>query len=166
MKKKCGCGRAGPDGENKENNITGAKRLRWTEERRCAFETVLDYCRLKREKNPPKAYLVSAGLEPLSFTCLFPNWVPDEHVTEINAQDGSSQGEIQSIEKVLERLKRTTYSLEELQERPTPEGVDPSKLESYLNDDDFQDVMEMTKADFYALPSWKQNQLRKKNGLF
>ena len=75
-----------PDGENKSNNITGAKRLRWAGERRCAFETVLDYCRLKREENPPKAYLVSAGLEPLSFTCLFPDWVPSDHVSEINAQ--------------------------------------------------------------------------------
>ena len=53
-------------------------------------------------------------------------------------QDGVAHGEVQSISEVLERLRRMTYSLEELQVRPTPEGVDPSKLESYLNDDDFQ----------------------------
>lgn len=45
---------------------------------------------------------------------------------------------MQSIQDVLDRLKRTTYSLNELQERPPPEGVDPTRLESYLNDDDFQ----------------------------
>ena len=41
------------------------------------------------------------------------------------------------IGEVLERLKRTTYTLGELQVRPLPEGVDPTRLESYLSDDDF-----------------------------
>lgn len=53
-------------------------------------------------------------------------------------QDGKSAGEMQSIQEVLDRLKRTTYALSELQVRPPPEGVDPTKLESYLTDDDFQ----------------------------
>ena len=33
---------------------------------------------------------------------------------------------------------RKEYSLEELKQKPPPEGVDPSRLESYLNEDDFQ----------------------------
>ena len=43
-----------------------------------------------------------------------------------------------SIREVLDRLKRTTYTLAELQVRPLPDGVDPTRLESYLDDDDFQ----------------------------
>ena len=31
-------------------------------------------------------------------------------------------------------LSRTEYSWEELQERPLPPGVDPAKIETYLND--------------------------------
>ena len=48
------------------------------------------------------------------------------------------EAEVESIESVLERLKRATYTLSELQVRPPPEGVDPTRLESYLNADDFQ----------------------------
>ena len=33
---------------------------------------------------------------------------------------------------------RTQFSLEELKKKPLPEGVDPSKLETYLSDKDFE----------------------------
>ena len=35
-------------------------------------------------------------------------------------------------------LSRTEYSWEELQVRPLPPGVDPAKIESYLNDTVFR----------------------------
>ena len=38
----------------------------------------------KNQSSPPPAYLVYAGLEPLSFTNMFPAWQVDESVTEIN----------------------------------------------------------------------------------
>lgn len=104
--------------------------------------------------------------------------------------------------------------MSELQVRPLPEGVDPTRLESYLTVDDFQvrqsitfvhkkktkgkffldcfllrpsvinlfenwffliyfsltfilkETMGMTKPEFYALPAWRQTQLRKETGLF
>ena len=34
--------------------------------------------------SPPPAFMVYAGLEPLSFTNLFPFWTVDENVREIN----------------------------------------------------------------------------------
>lgn len=134
--------------------------------------------------------------------------------THCRIQDGKSSGESQSIQDVLDRLKRTAYPLSELQVRPPPEGVDPTKLESYLTDDDFQvrpsittfffhlfdwlsghplltpssleivfclflffcgglrcvnptqETMGMSKMEFYALPAWRQTQLRKETGLF
>lgn len=58
--------------------------------------------------------------------------------SKLTLQEGRSQDEIQSIQDVLDRLKRTTYSLNELQVRPPPEGVDPTRLESYLTQEDFQ----------------------------
>ena len=36
--------------------------------------------------NPPKAYLVHAGLEPLTFVNLFPFWQHREDVAELNKQ--------------------------------------------------------------------------------
>ena len=43
-----------------------------------------------------------------------------------------------SLETTLAELSRSTYSWEELQRRPLPDGVDPAKLEKYLSDQDFQ----------------------------
>ena len=63
-------------------------------------------------------------------------------------------------------------------------GVDPSKIESYLSDEDFevrssidlvpsldafsflQREFHMTKDDFYALPYWKQTNVKKPLGFF
>lgn len=42
----------------------------------------------KRPKNPPKAYLVYAGLEPLTFTNLFPFWEVREDVMKLNKEVG------------------------------------------------------------------------------
>ena len=43
-----------------------------------------------------------------------------------------------SLEATLSELSRSTYSWEELRQRPLPDGVDPAKLEKYLTDEDFQ----------------------------
>lgn len=80
-----------PEQPDTDNTSTGSSKLRWTSERRCALETVVDYCRLKHEGQtdrsaPPSAYLISAGLEPLAFTALFPDWTVDERVAQLNLQ--------------------------------------------------------------------------------
>ena len=43
-----------------------------------------------------------------------------------------------SLEIVLDQLSKDIYSWDELQQRPLPDGVDPSRLERYLSDDDFE----------------------------
>ncbi|XP_068092060.1 villin-1-like [Hyperolius riggenbachi] len=47
-----------------------------------------------------------------------------------------------------------------------PDGVDPSKKEMYLSDGDFANIFGMPKAQFYQLPKWKQQNVKKQNGLF
>ena len=42
------------------------------------------------------------------------------------------------MEIVLQQLSKSNYSWEELQQRPLPDGVDPSRLEKYLSDNDFE----------------------------
>ena len=42
------------------------------------------------------------------------------------------------IEDELAKYSRTRFTLEELSKRPVPEGVDPSKLETYLSDEEFK----------------------------
>ncbi|MEQ2203185.1 hypothetical protein XENOCAPTIV_026145, partial [Xenoophorus captivus] len=92
----------------------------------------------KNEKKPQKSYLIHAGLEPLTFTNMFPSWEHREDVAEITER-------IILVEDVLARLCQNTYPLAQLQARPLPEGVDPLRLEIYLSDTDFE-VCQRTKT--------------------
>ncbi|RVE58809.1 hypothetical protein OJAV_G00197440 [Oryzias javanicus] len=47
-----------------------------------------------------------------------------------------------------------------------PEGVDPSQREEHLSDMDFESLLGTNRADFQRLPKWRQNDLKKKAGLF
>ena len=75
-------------------------------------------------------------------------------------------GEMLSVEELLHKLQQTRYTWDELQERPLPEGVDPLKIEAYLEEEEFEEVLAMTKEEFYGLPNWKQIDLKKEAGLF
>lgn len=59
---------------------------------------------------------------------------------------------------------RTCYTLEELK-KPI-EGVDWSKREMFLSDEDFHSLFRMTRRDYISLPTWKQKQAKKDAGIF
>ncbi|XP_030908280.2 supervillin isoform X4 [Melopsittacus undulatus] len=149
-----------------ENKIAGSARIRWATDRKCAMETVLRYCKGKNVKKPPKSYLIHAGLEPLTFTNMFPSWEHREDIAEITEMDADVSNQIILVEDVLAKLCKTVYPLADLLARPLPEGVDPLKLEIYLSDQDFEVALEMTREEYNALPSWKQVNLKKAKGLF
>uniref|UniRef100_A0A674I4R0 Supervillin n=1 Tax=Terrapene triunguis TaxID=2587831 RepID=A0A674I4R0_9SAUR len=149
-----------------ENKITGSARIRWATDRKCAMETVLQYCRGKNVKKPPKSYLIHAGLEPLTFTNMFPSWEHREDIAEITEMDAEVSNQIILVEDVLAKLCKTVYPLADLLARPLPEGADPLKLEIYLSDEDFEAALEMTRDEYNALPSWKQVNVKKAKGLF
>ncbi|XP_019386805.1 PREDICTED: supervillin isoform X10 [Crocodylus porosus] len=149
-----------------ENKIAGSARIRWASDRKCAMETVLQYCKGKNVKKPPKSYLIHAGLEPLTFTNMFPSWEHREDIAEITEMDAEVSNQIILVEDVLAKLCKTVYPLADLLARPLPEGVDPLKLEIYLSDVDFEVALEMTREEYNALPSWKQVNLKKSKGLF
>ncbi|XP_055532458.1 serine-rich adhesin for platelets isoform X5 [Wyeomyia smithii] len=110
-------------------------------------------------------YVVWAGLEPLEFIAMFPDWEQRDDVAEINVQDGRKSAP-QPIASSLSLLSRKEYPLSVLLERPLPEGVDPTKLELYLHEQDYQEALGLTKAEFDQLPAWKQTKLKKERGLF
>ncbi|XP_024135348.1 supervillin a isoform X2 [Oryzias melastigma] len=149
-----------------DSESTGSARIRWDSDRKLAMETVLQYCREKNEKKPPKAYLIHAGLEPLTFTNMFPCWEHREDVAEITEREAEVCNQIILVEEVLARLCKSAYPLEELLARPLPEGVDPLRLEIYLSDEDFERALEMSREEYGALPGWKQVNLKKAKGLF
>ncbi|NXU71001.1 SVIL protein, partial [Oreotrochilus melanogaster] len=149
-----------------ENKIAGSARIRWATDRKCAMETVLQYCKGKNVKKPPKSYLIHAGLEPLTFTNMFPSWEHREDIAEITEMDADVSNQIILVEDVLAKLCKTVYPLADLLARPLPEGVDPLRLEIYLSDEDFEVALEMPREEYNALPSWKQVNLKKAKGLF
>ncbi|KAL7851033.1 hypothetical protein AOLI_G00213890 [Acnodon oligacanthus] len=149
-----------------DTETPGSACIRWDADRKCAMETVLQYCREKNETNPPKSYLIHAGLEPLTFTNMFPSWEHREDIAEITEREAEVCNQIILVEDVLSRLCQSTYPLEALQSRPLPHGVDPLRLEIYLSDEDFEKALEMKREDYEALPGWKQVNVKKAKGLF
>ncbi|XP_058274853.1 supervillin isoform X4 [Hemibagrus wyckioides] len=121
-----------------DTETPGSARIRWDADRKCAMETVLRYCREKNEQNPQKSYLIHAGLEPLTFTNMFPSWEHREDIAELMEQEAEMCNQITLVEDVLARLCQSTYPLAALQTRPLPHGVDPLRLEIYLSDEDFE----------------------------
>jgi len=59
-----------------------------------------------------------------------------------------------------------TYPYSVLLNEPLPEGVDPLKLESYLSEQDFSAVFDISKQEFYTHPVWKQQEMKKRVYLF
>uniref|UniRef100_A0AAG5DD13 HP domain-containing protein n=1 Tax=Anopheles atroparvus TaxID=41427 RepID=A0AAG5DD13_ANOAO len=110
-------------------------------------------------------FVVWAGLEPLEFTAMFPEWHERDDVAEINVQDGRKSTP-QPIYDSLSLLSRREYPLAVLLERPLPEGVDPTKLELYLHEQDYPEGLGMSKDEYDQLPAWKQTKLKKERGLF
>ncbi|XP_055913669.1 uncharacterized protein LOC129947223 isoform X4 [Eupeodes corollae] len=157
--------RASPTNENR------AGVNRWISERRAALETAVSYWRAKfGEKSDKdfygiKGFVVWAGLEPVAFKALFPDWQDHEDVKEINMEDGRTNIAT-PITDVLTQLTQTEYPLSVIKERPLPEGVDPTRLELYLNDADFQEALGISRDEFDQLPLWKQTNLKKERGLF
>uniref|UniRef100_A0A673FW54 Supervillin-like n=1 Tax=Sinocyclocheilus rhinocerous TaxID=307959 RepID=A0A673FW54_9TELE len=149
-----------------DSESTGSARIRWDSDRKCAMETVLQYSKEKNEKKTPKSYLIHAGLEPLTFTNMFPGWEHREDIAEITEKEAEVCNQIILVEDVLTRLCKTAYPLADLQARPLPEGVDPLRLEIYLSDEDFEKALEMTRSEYEALPGWKQVNVKKAKGLF
>ncbi|XP_070700427.1 supervillin isoform X2 [Pempheris klunzingeri] len=149
-----------------DSECTGSARIRWDADRKCAMETVLQYCKEKNDKKPQKSYLIHAGLEPLTFTNMFPSWEHREDVAEITEREAEVCNQIILVEDVLAQLCQNTFPLAQLQARPLPEGVDPLRLEIYLSDQDFEKALEMKREEYERLLGWKQVNLKKAKGLF
>ena len=59
----------------------------------------------------------------------------------------------------------TTFPLAELQ-AGVPDGVEPTRKEEHLSEEDFMAAFKMDMGSFKALPGWKRTGLKKAAGLF
>ncbi|KAM8845237.1 supervillin-like isoform 3-T3 [Spinachia spinachia] len=149
-------------GQPEQMGSSDSARSCWHDERRCAMQTVLQYCKEMNPRRPPQAYLIFEGLEPLTFTNVFPRW---ERSLGPQTQGDAERGKLTLVQDALAQLTKTQYALEELLLSPLPEGVDPQRLEVYLSDQDFQTILQMKRDEYASLPNWKQIDLKKSKGL-
>ncbi|XP_023867357.1 supervillin isoform X8 [Salvelinus sp. IW2-2015] len=149
-------------GEPEDSETAGSACIRWANERRCAMQTVLQYCKERNPRRPLQAYLIQDGAEPLTFTNVFPRW---EKRPTPTTQGEAGRVKLTLVQDALAQLSKTQYPLEELLQTPLPEGVDPQRLEIYLSDHDFQTILEMKRDEYDSLPNWKQISLKKSKGL-
>nr|XP_050855846.1 supervillin isoform X1 [Vespula vulgaris] len=154
-----------PDSEAEDHS--GSKAVRWQAERKTTMTMAIQYWE-SIHPNITKfpIYLVWAGLEPLQFINLFPTWTYRDDIAELNMQEGRNPGEMLKVESELARLTQSTYPPAQLLQRPLPVGVDPTRLELYLSQQHFQELLGMSKEEFQELPMWKQVNLKKEVGLF
>ncbi|XP_026708804.1 villin-1 isoform X2 [Athene cunicularia] len=130
--------------------------------------------------------VVKQGHEPPTFTGWFLAWDPlnwadkkSYEVLRAELGDDKSLGQLTSVLTAKQEVFTTTTSLlpDKLETFPLdvlvntsaedlPQGVDPSRKEYHLSDQDFQAVFGMSRSTFGNLPLWKQQKLKKDKGLF
>jgi supervillin len=128
---------------NDLNATEGSTRIRYTQNRKCAMQTAINYWNLKYAEDAEKrenfkGYVVYAGLEPIDFVNMFPFWSVNENARNSNLNDGKEIGQKDDICEMLTQLNRDCYPLAVLRQRPLPDGVNPLKLECYLSDQEFE----------------------------
>ncbi|NWV69481.1 VILI protein, partial [Malurus elegans] len=130
--------------------------------------------------------VVKQGYEPPTFTGWFMawdplNWEDKKSYETLRAElgDESSLGQLTSMitskqevftaSTTLIPTKLETFPLDVLvntSAEDLPRGVDPSRKEDHLSDEDFQAAFGMSRSAFSNLPLWKQQKLKKDKGLF
>uniref|UniRef100_A0AAY5K4L6 Villin-1 n=1 Tax=Esox lucius TaxID=8010 RepID=A0AAY5K4L6_ESOLU len=130
-----------------------------------ATTTAQDYLRTHpggRDVDTP-LILVKQGFEPPTFTGWFHAWDPhkwSDRTTSTPKDIGGS---------VLSPTIKTSFPADQLVNRQTeelPDGVDPTKKEEHLSNEDFALILGMSRPQFYSMPTWKQQNLKKEKGLF
>ncbi|XP_030641839.1 villin-1 [Chanos chanos] len=155
-----------------------------------AVITAQEYLKTHPGARDPKTpiVLVKQGFEPPTFTGWFHAW--DTHMwsggksyQELKAELGDATEVIRitvdtakpnstliSNDKgIMSSAALPTFPADKLVNilaEDLPDGVDPTRKEEYLSNDDFALVLGMPRSKFYAMPLWKQQNLKKERGLF
>ncbi|XP_059925626.1 supervillin isoform X4 [Gadus macrocephalus] len=108
--------------------------------RRCAMQTVLQYCKELNPRRPPMAYLISEGTEPLTFTNVFPHW---ERRPSTSTQGDTGPAKLVLVQDALAQLPTVPHAAGGL----LPDGTNPQPQEVFLPDHDFQAVTAVEPED-------------------
>jgi len=76
------------------------------------------------------------------------------------------QEKLDLVKTELEKYNRQAYTFAELTAKKKPPGIDVTSLEKYLSDEEFQQVLGLTRPEYTALPVWKRVTLKKNKKLY
>ncbi|XP_046906176.1 villin-1 isoform X2 [Hypomesus transpacificus] len=132
--------------------------------------------------------LVKQGFEPPTFTGWFKAWDPcmwsgGKSYEELKAELGDATDLIQiTVDRPTSNSTQTStevgvlsptvlpiFPADKLVNRlaeDLPDGVDPTRKEEHLSNEDFAQTLGVSRPDFYSMPLWKQQNLKKEHGLF
>ncbi|XP_036290456.1 villin-1 [Pipistrellus kuhlii] len=159
------------------------------DEKKAAATTVQEYLKTHPSGRDPETpiVVVKQGHEPPTFTGWFLAWDPfkwsnAKSYEDLKAELGTSgdwgwitdeitnpKPDVFNANSNLNSGPLPVFPLEQLVNKPVeelPAGVDPCRKEMHLSPEDFTKALGMTPAAFSALPQWKQQNLKKANGLF
>ncbi|XP_073401495.1 villin-1 [Dendrobates tinctorius] len=158
-------------------------------EKRDAAVTAQEYLKShpgSRDVNTP-IIVVKQGFEPPTFTGWFHAWDPfkwentksyeqlkaelgnEESIDQFSSEFNKTPLESFTSQTNLGSLVLQTYPADALLNKAPdelPTGVDPSRKEEYLNNEDFTAIFGISRSEFQALPDWKKQTLKKAKGLF
>ncbi|CAJ0930655.1 unnamed protein product [Ranitomeya imitator] len=155
-------------------------------EKKEAVATAIDYLKTHPSARDPDTpiLVIKQGYEPPNFTGWFLAWDPQKWSNGKSYEEMKKElGDATAIQRITRDVNGMAVSpstpspsntfqcfpfedLKGKQKHELPEGVDPTRKETYLSDRDFISVFGMTRGEFSALPSWKQLNIKKKLGLF
>ncbi|EGD82600.1 scinderin isoform 2 [Salpingoeca rosetta] len=144
------------------------------EEKKGALQAAVDYVKTDpsgRTVDDTCIMQIKQGFEPTNFRCHFHAWDDDMwskgmSYEELKAKLGSEVEGVDAMAALDEWSGNKKYPYELLRDGPVPETVDVTAKEQYLEDEEFEKIFKMTRAEFNALPKWKQNGKKKEVKLF
>jgi len=142
-------------------------------EQKASEQFAFDYLEANSSGRPENVPVtkIRQGFEPLNFTGFFGAWDNDlwnydMTYADICAKLRELNPGVELVDKPVQLSEDATFLLNVLQ-KSCPEGVDPSKKEMYLSDNEFKSEFGgKSKEEFAVLPKWKRDMMKKKARLF
>jgi hypothetical protein len=148
------------------------------EEKKGALEAALKYVETDtsgRTIDDTTIMQIKQGFEPSNFRCHFHAWDDDKWSSGLSYEElvkslegsGVDAGPV-AVQAALDKYSgNQKFPYEQLLDNSKlPEEVDLTAKEKYLSDEEFEKYFEMSRAEFNALPKWKQNGKKKAVKLF
>lgn len=153
-------------------------------EKKMAFDSAIEYARNANDGRSADTPIIKvfAGNEPPMFTCHFLGWDPvlaaskeDPAEAKLRALKGNSAPVATTVKAATTAAatassgpttKHTASALQKKDPKDLPSGVDPSRKEDFLLDNEFEQLFKMKREEYVKLPAWKKENLKKTTGMF